>query len=358
MDQGWSGWIGSEDQRWREALHDLPHDIYHTPEYIALAAKHEGGEAAAFLWRDAGRPYLIPLVLRPMPPALGAPAGWRDAFSPYGYPSPLAPPDATPEQVAGFLRAFATAATERGVVSAFIRLHPLLPLPADALAFAGTLVHHGSTVYADLRETEQQMLLKMNQNWRRGLKKLEREGFRARWDEWDDYAAFMATYRETMVRVHASASYRFSDDYFADLRARLGDHVHLCSVLAASGDLAAAGLFFTAGEIVQYHLGGTSGRYLRHSPTKLLLQATGRWARDRGHRFFHLGGGLGGAADSLYEFKAGYAAHQASFCTLRMVLNSERHEWLLQRAGVRQADPAARFPIYRSAPLYAAAQAR
>ena len=36
--------------------------------------------------------------------------------------------------------------------------------------------------------------------------------------------------------------------------------------------------------------------------TLLFLEAA-KWARERGYERFHLGGGVGGAADSLHEFK-------------------------------------------------------
>jgi hypothetical protein len=82
--------IKPQDRRWSDLLSRADHDLYHLPEYVSIAAEHEGGEPVAVVVTDGTQTLLLPLVVRPV-----TIAGTRrmpshfDAVSPYGYPHPL-----------------------------------------------------------------------------------------------------------------------------------------------------------------------------------------------------------------------------------------------------------------------------
>jgi len=341
--------LSPQDPRWRGFLSAVSHDFYHLPAYAEFAAKQEGGEAAAFYVREGQSCLLIPLVVRPLPAALQAPASWLDAVSPYGYPSPLLHHAEREEDAEALMRCFVTSGCDAGIVSAFLRFHPLLPFPMEALSRHGEAVHHGETVYVDLTLSDEAFWSGMRLNHRRGVRRLSRDGFAARVDDWSDWESFIAIYSETMDRLEAQPYYRFGRAYFDELRAALGDRLHLCSVLSPSGDVAAAGLFTTVSGVVGYHLGGTAGRYLAQAPTKLMFNQVRSWARNEGARVFHLGGGLGGASDSLFHFKSGFSPLRSSFHTGRIVFDQDRYRWLCRRSRAPACDGASGgyFPAYR-----------
>ena len=81
--------IGAGDPRWGAFLGACRHDFYHLPEYVALCARHEGGEPAAFWAEQGDAGLLVPMVLRPLPAELDPDPAWRDSVAPYGYPCPL-----------------------------------------------------------------------------------------------------------------------------------------------------------------------------------------------------------------------------------------------------------------------------
>ena len=85
--------------------------------------------------------------------------------------------------------------------------------------------------------------------------------------------------------------------------------------------MAAAALFVETSGIVQYHLAGSDERYSRDRPTKILMNAVRSWAQERGDVRLHLGGGVGGADDSLMHFKAGFSDERHVFQTLRVVVD-------------------------------------
>lgn len=346
--------ITTDDPRWREFLAITRHDFYHLPEYVALEAVQEGGEATAFYAEHGAAKLLVPLLLRCLPPVLNAPKDWRGAINPYGYPSPLFVPDVESQQseAAQFeilWRMFCAAASERNVVSVFLRLHPLLPLPFGVLEKWGRLVQHGQTVYLDLKNSDN-VLDGLCRNHRRDIKKLKESGFRVEIDEWNHYPRFIEIYRSTMNRLDADQKYYFEGDYFSHLRTALGEKLHLATVIAPSGEIAAAEIFTTTCGILQNHLAGTADEFLRLAPTKLLTDHMRQWAQERGERYFHMGGGLGGREDSLFRFKAGFSKQCADFFTYRSILDKAKYHQLVARwehAGGQAEDGDDFFPAYR-----------
>lgn len=344
--------ITTADARWNHVLAASAHDFYHLPSYLELCARYEGGEPMAVYAEGQGTTFLMPVLLRPLPAALDAPSDWRDATTPYGYPSPLVSDVADPETLREFLGAARTVLSEAGIVSLFVRLHPLLPLPSGPLAEYGELVQHGSTVAVDLMQAEEELWSRTRPSHRQRINKLVRSGYTVLVDDWTPYQEFLEIYRGTMHRVRASDWYLFSDSYFDDLRAALGDQLHLFTVVSPEGLVAAAGLFTGVGGIVQFHLSGTAPDFVKAGPSKLMVHRVRQWAKEAGFRWLHLGGGLGAAKDSLFEFKAGFSDLWNEFSSFRMVLDAERYTVLAQRwqaaAGAPVADVGAFFPVYRA----------
>lgn len=346
--------IGPQDPRWKAFLAETPHDFYHLPEYLSFSAAHEGGDPIAFYAETTGARFLAPLLLRPLPPVLEASEGGRDASTPYGYPTPLITGSAAPATLEGFLAAFRDTLGGAGVVSAFFRLHPLFPLPLAALSRSGELVRHGSTVVIDLSLSPEEMWSQTNAGHRNGINKLRRKGFTIRIDDWSLFPEFLQIYQLTMQRVGASDFYLFSADYFDGLRQALGEErLHLFAVMSPEGQIAAAGLFTRECDIVQFHLSGTAPEFMRQAPSKLMLDEVRLWAKESGHRWFHLGGGVGGASDALFEFKAGFSSLAQPFHTYRMILDEKQYSMLTQRRAVWAGSSSIAdgfFPAYR-APL-------
>ena len=340
--------IGRQDSRWRSFLAASRHDFYHLPAYVDLCARQEGGEPAAFWAEQGAAAMLIPMVLRPLPRGLAQDPGWRDAGAPYGYPCPLLLGSPGEDTVAAFLKAFREVGAAAGIVSAFLRFHPLLPLPGAPFQALGALVEQGQTVYLDLDLSLEELGRQTRPNHLADVRKLEREGFTSQLDRWERLDEFVRIYRETMQYRSADPFYRFDLGYFQDLRRCLGDHLHLCLIQDSGGAAAAAGLFTEVGGMVQFHLSGTSETYRRAGPAKMMLVHMRDWARRRGARYLHLGGGLGCRQDSLAFFKQGFSKLRSGFYTFRMVLDPVRYQALVERSGQPAQESAdAFFPAYR-----------
>jgi hypothetical protein len=335
--------LAPESPQWASALEGLRHDVYHLPSYAQLGAQTDGGRGMAFLAEDSRGRFLVPLILRP------APLDAEDAVSPYGYPAPIWSSDAPPDFIDEAIAAFVDTLRSRRIVSAFIRLHPLLSTALAPLRAFGDVVAGAETVYLDLTESAETLWKDTRENHRRSIRRAERSGFVARCDaEWERLDEFLLAYRETMARVEATAYYLFSDAYYVGLRRALGDRLHLL-VVEQQNQVAAAALFTECCGIAQYHLGGTRDAFLPVAPMKLLFHFARAWFKDRGARLLHLGGGVGSQDDSLLHFKAGFSSKRAQFHSWRLITAPDAYrELVADWRGQHGREPRGTFfPAYR-----------
>ncbi len=208
---------------WKDLLLTSRHDFYHMPAYVALCAANERGRPCALLVRDASRAMLLPFLIREIP------GGGFDAASPYGYPGPIGPGTEDPAFLRVALIAGMQVLHDEGVVSSFIRLHPILnAAPPEGV---GTLVHNGDTVSIDLDLPVEELWAQTRHGHRGDITRAARMGYVARMDEgWRHLDTFRNLYRQTMERRSATPFYFFGEEYFEGLRAALGQHLHLCVV--------------------------------------------------------------------------------------------------------------------------------
>jgi hypothetical protein len=213
------------------------------------------------------------------------------------------------------------------------------------------VVTHGETVYVDLAASNEEIWHQTRLSDRNNISWLRRNGYGARVDDtWGRFADFKGIYRDTMARVGASSDYYFDGAYFDALRSGLGDRLHLI-VVEAGSETAAAGLFTEENGIVQFHLSGTAEAHRQHGPSRLMLDFARGWAKVRGNRWFHLGGGVGGRPDSLFRFKCGFSKLRAPFSTWRVVASRTVYEgavkiWESRHGLTADADDGF-FPAYR-----------
>jgi CelD/BcsL family acetyltransferase involved in cellulose biosynthesis len=314
----------------------------------------EAGQPLAFVAQEEERRLLLPIIVRPIPPAMtGEGQALFDATSPRGYPGPVVTP-VSDSEVGDFLdraiEAFIKACRDRNIVTAFIRLHPFLSPPPDAFRRAGPLIEHGQSVSIDLRLSPEELWRQTRNNHRHGIRRAVRLGYTARIDDsWAAFEAFVSVYEQSMVRLGAEPFWRLSRTYLEDLRESLDGRMHLC-VAEANGEIAAATLLTEVDGIVEYHLAGTADAHVHASPSKLLVDFVRQWAKARGNRCLHLGGSLH-KDDSLILFKLGFSPLQHPVHSWRLVVDAPAYQILADRWQSRQDSPPdplnGYFPAYR-----------
>jgi serine/alanine adding enzyme len=208
-----------------------------------------------------------------------------DVITPYGYGGPAG------DDLAAFWPAYDEWAREQGVVTTFIRFHPLYAnqrgVPFYVEELAPTI---GWRLDGDLPAG-------MHGKHRNALRKAQSA---AEVVAADDLDAFVPLYEETMRRAGAADFYFFSRAYWEALE-RTGMLARFDAV--ADGEVVASALCLASPPWLHYHLGAASEAGRKLGATTLVLCEAGMWAKERGYERFHLGGGVGGHRDSLHEFK-------------------------------------------------------
>jgi hypothetical protein len=358
----WLDAHAAEDRaRWDALILRCRHDFHQLPEYVALEARRLGGHGMALVVSDTGdhargctREALLPLVLRPVPTRSAGDA-WsvdaQDATSPYGYPCPVFS-DPDPRFMAASVQTFVAGMRARKVVAAFVRLHPLLDVPEQAMAEAGTIVEHGPTVWIDLTADEATQWAGYRATHRNLIRRATREGLRVSFD--DAFARldeFFGVYAQTMERLDADWA-EFGREYLEQLAAMLRARgLGFLALVEHEGEVIAGGVFTSCSGIVQYHLSGTANAWQQASPSRLMLDEVRRRQVARGDRQMHLGGGVGAREDALFRFKRGFSPERGRFLSWRVIPDPDVHARLVDawvaRGGSREL--AGRFfPLYRA----------
>lgn len=341
-----------DDAAWDALLTVVRHDVYHTSGYVAVDAARMQGRPQALLAQRGAAQLFLPLVLVPLQSNSSAHAGVSDAFSPYGYPAPLLTGAADESFLDDAVPAIKKALAAEGVAGLFVRMHPLLPIWPAALQRHGTYVEHGETVWVDLTLEDEEIWRQTRPQTRNAINRLTVQQVTVEQDErFEHYRRFMELYYSTMDHNTASDLYYFDETYFSGLRAALGERLSLWVAKDPSGQVIAAALFTEEDGTVQYHLACTDREQPYREAMKLLLHHVRAWAKLRGNRVLHLGGGVGSGQDALFLFKSGFSKLRARFASWRAVCDEQLYagavaEWELRTHHV----PAGKdgfFPPYR-----------
>jgi len=326
-------------ERWRAMVFDSPTpDVYYLPAYAWASSKIEQSEPVAFVGgSDSGR-FLAPLLIRRLSALVnGSRVGWTDACSPYGYGGLLRlSGDQTTD--ARDLRCFFDDLYEwcsmRDVVCCVLRLHPLMKqeewfLPTEEWPNLHSIPLRGATTAIDVENWDDthDRPFSLRKDRRSDLN-AARRGSRVTWASGEDpdvqltLDRFHALYERAMESHHADNFYRFPVSYFSRL-ASLGSDLGIA--LAWMGDqLAGASIFLAGRDYAHYHLAAANEIGRKCKASTLLVIEGAKWARERGCKLLHLGGGLR-PGDSLEDFKRSFGGQSYRYGYLTYIADAERY---------------------------------
>lgn len=311
------------------------YDVYYAREYVLSLKEHGDGEPLLVEYKDASSHFCYVVMESDISDFQSykgriEPDTMFDWETPYGYGGPLsnaAVPDSSQRR---FLCELEDYSKERGVVSQFMRLHPLLanhltlPLVAD-------IRHLHDTVYMDT-ESADLILANMDSKNRNMIRKAQRNGVEIASKPMEEYADFARLYRDTMIRDNAAEYYLFDNGYFEALTA-FGQHARLFYAFHDGKPIAAAIMLFND-RFMHYHLSGSEYESRTLAPSNLLLYEAAVWASEQGITRFHLGGGMRDD-DNLFRFKKKFNKNgRLPFYVGRTIIDREKYEELLS---LRQA---------------------
>jgi lipopolysaccharide/colanic/teichoic acid biosynthesis glycosyltransferase len=262
-----------------------------------------------------------------------------DVTTPYGFGGPVSLGD--PAGLERFWPAYDAWCRDRGVVASFVRFHPLLRNDRHA---AGVHVETVGHTVAWRLDQGRDLLGTMDRHHRRLARRAEREGLTATVEcAPASVESFVGLYEETMKRNEAADFYFFPRSYW-DALVDLGEKLLLVEV-RREAELAANAICLAGPTWLHYHLGGSSDEGRRLGASHLALLAAARWGQEHGRRILHLGGGVGGRDDSLFDYKRRFAPDDLVEATFGKVVHDE--EAYRRLSGMAEISFEGFFPAYR-----------
>ena len=268
---------------------------------------------------------------------------YYDLVTPYGYGGWILEGRASADMLINEVSSWCM---DNGVVSEFVRFHPMVQNQIAPLLNHYEVIRMGPTIAMDLssKETIWANLTSKNRNMIRKAQKSELIVCRAQCPE--IYEVFRELYEQTMDRDHAERYYYFSKDFYASILSKLSNQGQIFYTRTADGKVAAAAIMLTENGRMNYHLSASSREMQNLAPTNLLLYEAAVWGAENGMQTLHLGGGVGSREDSLCSFKkAFYRGEPMRYHIGKKIWNSGIYEQLVQ---MRQDVPEnGFFPAYR-----------
>jgi hypothetical protein len=328
---------------WHALLERLPsheRDIHFLPEYGAVYRETYGYQPLLAVLTDGPRFVVQPFVKRPLNDlpflhAQGVSERYYDLASPYGYGGPAFRCDGPADKDAlmrAFTERFLEYCRSERLASEFTSLHPLL-------GGGGVLERSGivgvearkEVVYMDLAAPEAERWKGVRKGHRSSIAKARKSGVRV--DRVaptrENFDELNRLYYMTMERNNADQRWLFPTEYFRNCYERLGeDRVSLFFAMVGPV-IATASILIHDADTAYYHFSGSDEQLNPYCAGNLLVYEAADWARSRGYRRFHLGGGVSSSPqDRLFVFKSGFSDHRATLRTYHRVLDQVTYDYL------------------------------
>lgn len=341
----------NQDSLWQEILERIGrYDCYHLPAYHRLAELQGEGEAVLFVYDDGRYTVALPLLMRSVEVDgfVSSEDGHRDATSVYGYPGPVASVALPPEIRERFSEHVHDFLKQSRIVCAFSRLNPVLD-NGSVMQLLGEVSDMGPTLSVDLTTPPEIQYEHYRRSYKKNINTLIEMGVTCRECGVESVNHFVRLYHETMDRIGAEDYYYFGTDYFTNLLTMLPGVAHL--FLCWHGDIAISGMVaLSCNGIIQGHLGGCLNEYLHLAPMKLAYEGVRQWGNSIGAHTFHIGGGIGGRRDSLFNHKQGFTKREHMFqvwqCVVDHDLYDDLYEQQCRNCKAKPEEPY--FPLYRN----------
>ena len=337
----------SESERWDSVVRSFQeYDVFWLSGYVKAFQIHGDGIPLLFYYEDNAVRGINVVMKRDVAQEKHfiniIPEGqYFDFSTPYGYGGWII----EGQNSDGLFSAYEEWCTNNGIVSEFVRFHPVIGNHIDSLK-AYEVVPLGNTVALDLSSPEAIWANITSKN-RNMIRKAQKNGvaiYSGRCPE--IYKTFMEIYNATMDKDDAEEYYYFGSEFYQSVLLDLPQNAQVFYAVY-EGKIIAASIMLAANGKMSYHLSGSIREFSNLAPTNLLLYEAALWGYVNGCRSLYLGGGVGSKEDGLYRFKKSFYRLDdvKRFYIGKKVLNHEKYEQLLE---IRGKNDSSFFPKYRA----------
>ncbi|ANU13922.1 hypothetical protein B481_1077 [Planococcus halocryophilus Or1] len=324
-------------------------DIYFEKEYAQLYEKIENGICEEFVFKHPQGTIKHLFIKREIPIKLDGQV-FYDLVTPYGYGGPRIVESRYEDKVElvnAFEQRFGEYCLENGIVSEFVRFHPIMRNHLD-FSNCYELVFKRKTIQTRLDKIDNPILTEYSASSRRDIRHGLKAGVEYRViNHPKDLKNFKELYYSTMQRNAAEMIYYFDDAYFQRCIDKLGDYLVVVEV-RFEDKVIGMSLNFVYGDYIHVHLTGTRQEFHHFAPAYILQYALALWGKEHGKKLIHHGGGRTGKVDDkLYLFKKKFGRNEdLAYYIGQKIWNQLVYERLCHAQNISNDSDS--FPAYRS----------
>lgn len=294
---------------WKDLIKKYNLDIYFTPQYCKIWGDFEEGKVQAFLYESSLGKILYTYLIRKIDYTKSN-INYFDISTPYGYGGPVLleyKENEIPLLVKEFRAEFNTYAHKKGIISEFIRFHPVYKNYNCLINSDIECKFVRNTIEINLKNEPENILKSMKPTTRSQVRQAIRNELNVQFYSkpvLENIRVFYEMYLETMNRLEASNYYKFSLKYFINAFNLLRENAEIAFVFY-DDKVISSSIFLLSNKLVHYHLSGSLNEYKFYRPNNIMLYKAALRYKSMGKKYFHLGGGYSGN-DSLFKFKKGF----------------------------------------------------
>lgn len=304
-----------DDPRWSSLVHRFQADIFYDRSYCRFLTDGSPHRPVMFFYQDdLGE--VMDVTIEKEIASLAFFADVASSFSrppvdlaspEYNSPIVMVEASAFPELLIRYRKEVDEYCRERGVVTEFVRMHPLSN-SVSGLSAIFKLQQGAQMVYVDLREGYPPAFRAYRKGHKSAIKKAIRSGVTVEFCSQDDIATITALHRyysDTMVEKEAKPVYLYSLDYFIQLASALQDRALLVRSML-NETITSASIFILGMRHVWFKYSGLNPAYRDTGAHTYAIDRTIDWASKNHFEQFMLGGGMQ-PGDSTYLSKVGFS---------------------------------------------------
>lgn len=272
---------------------------------------------------------------------------YYDLITPYGYGGPYYSGNKNLEIETKFNEEFEKWCELNNIVSEFIRF---TLFDKKLINYNGIIEENNLNVVCNLQKKEEDIWKNFKHKVRKNVKKALNNEVTVQIDEnGETLEQFLKIYYETMDRNNASSQYYFSENYFKHIIDKLKGSYIIVNAIRDS-EIISTELVLMSSESIYSFLGGTKSEYFDIRPNDILKYKTILWAKEKGLKYYVLGGGYR-KEDGIYKYKLAFNPEGVyTYKVGKKILNQEIYDILCNKKLKDKKDNEIDknyFPLYR-----------
>ena len=317
-----------QPEKWDAAVDAIPDsDVYYRLQYLRAFELHGDGKPSLMSFTHDGVKGVCAMMLRDVADDSRFKdkidkGEYFDMTTPYGYGGFIFNQTPDSQTIAILKGELIKVMSEKGVISAFFRFHPVLK-NTDYHRELLEVIDLGKTIAIDLESPDVIWTNIISKN-RNMIRKAEKSGIEIKMGTGMELLdKFTEIYNETMRHDNAEEYYYFKRPFYESIDKDLAGRYHV-AYAELDGKPIAMSIMIYDGQRLNYHLSGSRYEFRNLAPSNLLLYKTALWGCEHGYKTFHLGGGVGSGEDNLYKFKAAFNRNSDyHFAIGRLIIDQE-----------------------------------